>query len=160
MKNQRGFTLIEMMIAVAVAMICIVGIFNAIQYFNQQNVRSTRALASRVLLAQIVGSIVARPDEYPPYTYGGSEGSYVLCFSKELAQIDFAATSTVEFIQTATLGTGTTARQCVTPYEARIRPETNAAGAVRWHVVITMVDSNTGLALDKAQATFANSGGI
>lgn len=160
--NGRGFTLVESMIAVAIAMIAVVGIFSGIDSFTNQRTRSSRSLATRVLLAQVVSTVSSHPEQYPPFSVGGADdpASYVLCFNGQLAQVDFSPTEFIGLVTSASLATDPPTRQCTTIYEGRVSPVTDAAGRTRWTIDIVSLDPSSGSVVKKVSASFANAVGI
>jgi prepilin-type N-terminal cleavage/methylation domain-containing protein len=140
MKNQKGFTLIELSLAAAILGIIMMASLTGIVNYDRQEKRAERSLEIKKLMLSTLSNIANLRSAYPYFEIGTDEGAYVICFDKSGVQVPFNAT---EQIHLTTVTSLTISSLCPTPIEIRVLTNMTANDTT-WTVVGLQLDSGTG----------------
>jgi prepilin-type N-terminal cleavage/methylation domain-containing protein len=126
-KSQRGFSLIESIIAIAIVMIFILGATYLIEIFQKQSADQKDKVRARTLMTQVSADIAGAPERFPTIMMIGQQVGYVLCFDQNLSAVPFDMTDaiglkTLTELEPSGSTEGDRPRFCNSKFEVRVTP--------------------------------------
>ena len=134
MNTQRGFTLVEIMIAAAILSIVMMSSISVLVTYSQQEKKVSRSLEIKKILLAISSDLANVRNKMPYFSVAGADGAYVLCYDKNGIQQQYSATEDIHLDIASALST--TVMSCAqgTAIEVRILTTENS-GNTTWTVV-------------------------
>ncbi len=156
MRNQKGFTLVEMMVAAVIIGVVITASISAIVTYDQQEKRASRSLEVKKILLEISSDISNMRSSLPYFEINNSRGAYVLCYSKEGVLTPFSATEQIHLVAVSALGANPL---CGTTIELRVQTEMTARDTI-WTVIGGQRDPTSGKLLQYAPYVISRTTGF
>jgi hypothetical protein len=81
--NNRGFTIVEVLISAVVAIILILSSLKFVVDMNNLQAKNNRFLNHRVAMSRFASEIFSNPGNFPKIAQGGSIGIFVFCLDRD-----------------------------------------------------------------------------
>lgn len=141
MRNERGFTFVELLISAAILAFIIMTSASVIVNYTQQEKRSERSLQVKKILLEISSQISDVRSKLPYFKVGAQNGAYILCYDKNGVQQPYSAAEQVHLLTAASIPANTLL--CTTQIEFRITTAMTA-NEITWTAVGVQRDPATG----------------